>query len=184
VASCSRHLGLSSPSQIFGNLASIPVDPAVLAQAYTLIQSGAPVKPTDTCLNCGQKGHWAKDCPQQKKSSNGTNSRRSAPSSSSRTNPIGVPMIPTLGNEFLLLLANLEPRELAEKLGNGVELAVVHQGGGPTAPHYLLRHTRKNFFCANLPGCLSFFFKWRTMLCAPALTIFTVKHLIEPQTPK
>lgn len=49
-----------------------------------------------------------------------------------RTNPIGVPMIPTLGNEFLLLLANLEPRKLAEKLGTGVELAVV--GRPPMEP--------------------------------------------------
>ena len=45
-----------------------------LYRAYALIQqqNGAQgkAKPDDICLNCGKKGHWARDCPSKKGNSN------------------------------------------------------------------------------------------------------------------
>lgn len=77
-----RSVGIDTkaPPKAFGNVATSTcgVDPAAVAQAFALYQQqntpGGKAKSSDICLSCGDKGHWARECP--KKGSQGFQPRK------------------------------------------------------------------------------------------------------------
>lgn len=62
-----------APPRAYGNLAATEVQTQLNALIQQQRGSGGKAKPDDVCLNCGKKGHWARDCKSGKKQAKGKN---------------------------------------------------------------------------------------------------------------